>query len=169
MSLRPVYITQTGHFLPNDPIDNEEMEAYLGFINEMPSKSRRIVLRNNGIVQRFYALDRHGRATHTNAEMTALAIRNLMNNAGIPINSVDLLTCGTSSPDQLMPSHAVMVHGWLPEMGAVEVVSPSGVCCSGMHALKYAAMSIRTGEAASAISTGSERLSRVLHAEAFED
>jgi len=28
----------------------------------------------------------------------------------------------------MMPSHGVMVHGWLPEAEAIEVVSPSGVC-----------------------------------------
>jgi 3-oxoacyl-[acyl-carrier-protein] synthase III len=62
-----------------------------------------------------------------------------------------------------------MVHGWLPESKAIEVVSPSGVCCAGMHALKYAFMAVRTGDVHTAVSAGSERLSRVLRSDVFED
>ena len=169
MSFKEVYITKTAHFLPNEPISNEEMEEYLGMINNKPSKSRRIVLRNNGIKRRFYAITKEGKATHTNAQMTALAVKALFRNKPDAIKSVELLSCGTSSPDQMMPSHAVMVHGWLPETKAIEVVSPSGVCCAGMHALKYAFMAVRTGDVHTAVSAGSERLSRVLRSDVFED
>jgi 3-oxoacyl-[acyl-carrier-protein] synthase-3 len=169
MSFKEVYITKTASFLPNEPISNDEMEEYLGLINGQPSKSRRIVLRNNGIKRRFYAITKEGKATHTNSQMTALAIRRLFAENPAALKTVQLLSCGTSSPDQLMPSHAVMVHGWLPESKAIEVVSPSGVCCAGMHALKYAYMAVKTGDAQKAISTGSERLSRILRSDVFED
>src|SRR5579872_1193993 len=169
MSLRPVYITSTSMFLPNNPVSCDEMEDYLGYINGKPSKSRKIVLRNNGIKTRYYALDKHQKATHTNAQMTALAVRALFDNDPARLKGVQLLSCGTSSPDQMMPSHGVMVHGWLPEMGAIEVVSPSGVCCAGMHALKYAYMSVRSGEAKRAVATGSERFSASLVANVFEE
>lgn len=169
MSLNEVFITRTSHFFPNNPISNDEMEEYLGYINNTPSKSRRIVLRNNGIVNRYYALDKNGKATHTNAQLTALAVKGLFNGHPEDIKSVDLLSCGTSSPDQLMPSHGCMVHGWLPEMGSVEVVSPSGVCCAGMHAMKYAYMAIKIGDAKNAVATGSERMSAALVAHQFED
>lgn len=162
-----VYITRTSHFLPNNPVSNDEMENYLGCISEQASKSRRIVLRNNGIQNRYYAIDKNGRGTHTNAEMVSLAIKNLIPTAE-ELKEIDLLACGTSTPDQMMPSHGVMVHGWLPESGTIEVVSPSGVCCSGMHAYKYAYMSLKLGESKKAICSGSERLSRVLHADQFE-
>jgi 3-oxoacyl-[acyl-carrier-protein] synthase-3 len=68
----------------------------------------------------------------------------------------------------MMPSHGVMVHGWLPESNTIEVVSPSGNCCSGMHALKYVYMSVKLGEVQKAISTGSERMSRVLRSDQYE-
>lgn len=168
MSLKEVYITRTASFLPNNPISNDEMEEYLGLINDRASKSRRIVLRNNGIKNRYYAISKDGTATHTNAEMVSLAIRKLFENKPQEIKEVDLISCGTSSPDQMMPSHGVMVHGWLPESGNIEVVSPSGVCCSGMHAMKYAFMAIKSGMSKKAISTGSERLSRVLSSDKFE-
>ena len=164
-----VYITRIAKFLPNEAVSNDEMEGYLGFINNRPSKSRRIVLRNNGIKSRYYAITKEGKATHTNSEMVALSIRKLFENTPEEIKEVDLLSCGTSTPDQMMPSHAVMVHGWLPETGSIEVVSPSGVCCSGLHAFKYAYMAVKLGEKTKAVSTGSERLSRVLRSDQFEE
>jgi 3-oxoacyl-[acyl-carrier-protein] synthase III len=169
MEFKEVYITKTATYFPNEPVSNDEMEDFLGLIDKSPSKSKRIVLRNNGIKNRFYALTKQGKPTHTNAEMTALAIRKMLNNDPEQIRAIDLLVCGTSSPDQIMPSHAVMVHGELPEAEAIEVVSPSGVCCAGMHALKYAYMAVKTGDAHQAVATGSERFSAALKSEIFEE
>ena len=169
MALNEVYITNTSLFLPNDPVSNDEMEEYLGYINGKPSKSKKIVLRNNGIHTRYYALEKDGKTTHTNAQMTAEAVRNLFNNDADAIKKIELLSCGTSSPDQMMPSHGVMVHGWLPEAEAIEVVSPSGVCCAGMHAFKYAYMAVKTGDKNLAVATGSERFSASLRSNIFEE
>src|ERR1700742_4787046 len=108
MSLPSVYITDTSIFMPNDPVPSEEMEEYLGYINNKPSKSKKIVLRNNGIKTRYYALNKAHKATHTNAQMTALAVKALFANDPAKIKEVELLSCGTSSPDQMMPSHGVM-------------------------------------------------------------
>ncbi len=164
-----VYITKVAKFLPNEPVSNDEMESYLGFINGQSSKSRRIVLRNNGIKSRYYALDKEGKSTHTNYEMAALAIKSLFKNSELPIGAVQLLACGTSAPDQMMPSHAVMVHGELKNCSPMEVISPSGNCCSGMHALKYAYMSIKCGDIENAVTAGSERTSALLKSSVFEN
>ncbi|MBS1742008.1 MAG: beta-ketoacyl-ACP synthase III [Bacteroidetes bacterium] len=169
MSLNKVYINNTSSFLPNDPVSNDEMETYLGMINGNPSKSKAIVLRNNGIKQRFYALDKNGKPTHTNAQMTALSVRKLFEKDPEQMKRLELLSCGTSSPDQMMPSHGVMTHGWLPEIDAVEVVSPAGVCCAGMHAFKYAYLAIKSGDKKNAVATGSERFSASLLSNVFED
>lgn len=169
MSFNEVFINKTSHYFPNNPISNDEMEEYLGYINKTPSKSKKIVLRNNGIVNRYYALQKDGTTTHTNAELAALAVKALFKDDPELISQVELLSCGTSSPDQMMPSHGVMVHGHVPEVGAIEVVSPSGVCCAGMHALKYAFMAIKTGDVKTAIASGSERLSASLRSKLFED
>lgn len=169
MSFKKVYINNTSSFLPNDPVSNEEMESYLGLINNNPSKSKSIVLRNNGIKTRYYALTRESKPTHTNAQMAAMAVRALFTNDTDKIKEIELLACGTSSPDQMMPSHGVMTHGWLPETGPIEVISPSGVCCAGMHAFKYAYLAIKTGDAEKAVATGSERFSGSLVSEVFEE
>ncbi len=164
-----VYINKTSHFFPNNPVPNEDMELYLGYINGLPSKSKPIVLRNNGIINRYYALDKNRKSTHTNAQMTANAVKELFENEPEKIKEIELLSCGTSSPDQVMPSHGVMTHGCLPEAEAIEVVSPSGVCCAGMHALKYAYLSIRAGESTLAVATGSERFSGLIVSDVFEE
>ena len=169
MSSIEVYINKTSAYFPNDPVSNDEMELYLGLLNGKPSKSKGIVLRNNGIKNRYYALTKGGKATHTNAQMTALAIKALFKEDPLKIKEIELLSCGTSSPDQMMPSHGVMTHGWLPEAEAIEVVSPAGVCCAGMHAIKYAYMAIRTGDIKIAVATGSERLSGLLVSNVFEE
>jgi 3-oxoacyl-[acyl-carrier-protein] synthase-3 len=50
MSATQVYINSTSAYFPNDPVANDDMEEYLGNINGKPSKSKNIVLRNNGIL-----------------------------------------------------------------------------------------------------------------------
>ncbi|MGZ3753755.1 MAG: beta-ketoacyl-ACP synthase III [Mucilaginibacter sp.] len=165
----PVYINKTSAYFPNGPVCNDDMELYLGYINGKPSKSKSIVLRNNAIINRYYALEKGGKSTHTNAQMTALAVKELFKDEPEKLKEIDLLSCGTSSPDQIMPSHGVMTHGWLPEAEAIEVVSPAGVCCAGMHALKYAYMAIKTGDAKLAVATGSERFSGLLVSDVFEE
>jgi len=168
MALSEVYIVNTSSFFPNEPVSNDDMEEFLGYINEQPSKSKRIVLRNNGIKNRYYALSREGKATHTNAQITAEAVRKVIaDEAGL--KDIELLSCGTSTPDQMMPAHGVMVHGLLPQMRAIEVVTPAGVCCAGMHALKYAYLAIKTGDVHTAVATGSERFSTSLVSGVFED
>lgn len=169
MSDIEVYINSTSAFFPNEPVSNEDMELYLGIINGTPSKSKPIVLRNNGIINRYYALTKGGKATHTNAQMTALAVKALFEDNPDKIKDITLLSCGTSSPDQVMPSHGVMTHGWLPESKAIEVVSPAGVCCAGMHAIKYAYLAIRSGDVKLAVATGSERFSGLLVSDVFEE
>lgn len=167
MSLHKVYITNTATFLPNQPIPNEDMEQYLGLIEGQPSKSRRIVLRSNGITNRHYAINKEGKTTHTNAQLASIAIRGLYNSAD-ELKKIQLIAAGTSTPDQMLPSHAAMVHGWLPETNSVEVVSPSGACCSGMHALKYAYLMVQSGEINEAVAAGSERASGIMRAQVFK-
>ncbi len=163
--MKDVYITRIAKFLPNDPIDNDQMEAKLGIINGKESKARRIVLRNNQIKTRYYAIDDAGNVTHNNAQLTAVAIEKLCD-ADFAKEDIELLSCGTSSPDQILPSHASMVHGFLKN-GNMEINSPSGACCSGMNAMKYGYLSVRTGQVENAVCAGSERTSSWMRSDVF--
>ncbi|MGK6351643.1 beta-ketoacyl-ACP synthase III [Parapedobacter sp. DT-150] len=163
-----VYINAVAKFLPHDPIPNDRMEQVLGVINGAPSRARAIVLRNNRITSRYYAIDAEGRPTHNNAELTIAAIHNLMAQSGADKLQIDILSCGTSTPDQLLPSHASMVHG-LWKNKPMELNAASGICTSGMNALKYAYMALATGSAKQAVCTGSERVSSWLRADKFNN
>jgi 3-oxoacyl-[acyl-carrier-protein] synthase-3 len=158
-----VFLTRTGAFLPFAPVGNEEIEDVLGRVGGKASRARRIVLRSNGIQTRHYAIDRAtGEPAMSNAQLTAAAIHALGD-----IGRVDCLATGTSLPDQLMPNHAVMVHG---ELGwpRLEVVSCAGICLAGTAALKHAWLAVRAGDARRAVATGSELASPVLLARNFE-
>jgi 3-oxoacyl-[acyl-carrier-protein] synthase-3 len=164
--MQGVYITKAAKFLPNNPISNDEMELYLGMIDGVPSKGKGLTLRNNGIKTRYYSIDKHGRSTHSNAKMTALAIEQLTDDS-FKQTDIELLACGTTSPDNLLPSHSVMVHGEL-NCGPVELISTAGACCASMQALKYGYNSILAGSTTNAVCTGSEKLSSLMRAEHFE-
>lgn len=164
--MNKVYITKSAKFLPNAAVLNDEMEAKLGMIDAKASKARRIVLRNNGIEQRYYAIDSEGKVTHNNTELTYSAVKALCDDK-FDLKDIEVLSCGTSTPDLLLPSHAAMVHG-LMKTKSVELNSSSGVCCSGMNALKFGYMSVKSGNSANAVCTGSERVSSWMRADRFE-
>ncbi len=164
--MKNVYITNLSKFLPNQAIPNDKMELYLGMIGSKPSLAKRLVLNRNKIRSRYYALDTEGNPTHTNAEMTSLAIQGLLTE-GFTTDKIQLLSCGTTSPDQLLPSHAAMVHGWL-KGNPIEIAAFSGACCTGMQALKYGYMSVATENTENAVCTGSERLSAWLRSTKYE-
>ena len=157
------YINKIAKFLPNEAISNEEMENVLGKIAGKPSRARRIILRSNGIKTRYYVIDKEQNICYSNAEITAKAIRNLKFN----LDELDVLSCGTTLPDQLLPNHAVMVHGELKSKPC-EVVATSGICLAGMTALKHAYLSVKSSESSSAIATGSETSSTLSHARNFQ-
>ena len=160
-----VYITKAAKYLPNEAVSNDEMEAYLGLINDTASKARRIILRNNKITSRYYAVDKEGKSTHSNAELTRNAILPLFDENFTP-QDLEVLSCGTSTPDIFLPSHAAMVHGLLKNK-SVELNSSTGVCCAGMNSLKFGFLSIRSGNSKNAICTGSEKVSTWLNAQKY--
>lgn len=164
--INDVYITRLAKFLPNRPVENDQMEQFLGMVDGKPSRAKRIIMRNNQITNRYYAIDAQGRSTHNNAQLTAEAIRGLFDDQ-FTVNEIDLLACGTTSPDQTLPSHASMVHG---ELGGkpLEIISPAGSCATGMHAMKYAYLAVKSGDKSNAVCAGSELFSNYMLSRNFE-
>lgn len=164
-----VYINDVSAFLPNDPVDNDAIEDVLGRVNGLPSRVRRVVLKNNGIRTRYYAMDRgSGRLTHTNAQLAAEAVRRLKPHDGFTPLDIECLACGTTCGDVLFPGHALMVLGELgiPECDAV---TTHGICVSGMTALKYAFMNVATGSSTNAVAAASELSSSFMRARFFTE
>ncbi|HID71066.1 MAG TPA: StlD/DarB family beta-ketosynthase [Desulfobacterales bacterium] len=163
-----VYINDISAFLPNKPVSNDDMESLLLQAGSRPSRVRKLILRSNKITSRHYAIDPEtGLATHNNAQLTAEAIRKL-GQQGHDLDSIEILACGTTLPDQLIPNHALMVHGEL-KLPPCEVVATAGVCLSGTMSLKYVYMSILSGLAVSGVATGSENVSSIMRAHLFTD
>jgi len=165
--LNTVFVTKISKFLPNNPVSNDEMEEYLGQIKGLRSKCKALILRNNGIKCRYYALTKDGKSTHSNAQLTVEAINNLFDNS-FSADDIELLTCGTASPDYIMPPHASIVHGLLGNK-SIDAMTGVGSCNSTMWAFNYAWMSLLIGKYNNAVCTGSEKISSWMLAKNFEE
>jgi 3-oxoacyl-[acyl-carrier-protein] synthase-3 len=163
-----VYINDISAFLPNEPIDNDQMENVIGTIHNLPSRTKQRILNNNKIEKRYYAIDpATGKLTHTNAQLTAEAVRRLRPYEGFTLDDIQCLCCGTTVADVIAPGHGLMVHG---ELGSppCETITTAGICLSGVVALKYAFMNVALGFSDNAVATGSELASSLIRSKFFE-
>ncbi|MEO0814299.1 MAG: beta-ketoacyl-ACP synthase III, partial [Myxococcota bacterium] len=166
MRMNGTYITGFGKYFPGEPVSNEQMEGRLGKIGGKPSRARHRVLAQNGIKTRYYALDDAQETTVSNSEMAAGAVRDLLQNTECPVDAVGFLAAATTQGDLPVPGFASMVHGEL-ELPAVEIATLHGVCCSGLMALKAAALQVSSGEHDAAVACASELPSRLFKAERY--
>ena len=163
-----VYINNIQKFMPNEAVENKDIEEYLGYIGGKKSKAKSIVLRSNGIKKRFYVLEKGTqKPLFTNAQLCSNAINKLVDD-DFSLNDIECLACGTTSPDQLMPGHALMVQGEL-KISSIETISASGICLSGINALKYIYYGIKAEEIKKAVACGSEASSPILSARNFTE
>jgi len=163
-----VFINDVSAFLPNEPVDNEHIQDVIGKIHDLPSRMKNRILDNNKIETRYYAINpATAKLTHTNAQLTAEAVRKLKPYEGFTISDIQCLCCGTSMADIIVPGHGLMVHG---ELGSppCEVISTAGICLSGISAFKYAFMNVALGLSDNAVATGSELASSLIRAKFFE-
>ncbi|MDP2175148.1 MAG: beta-ketoacyl-ACP synthase III [Bacteroidota bacterium] len=165
--MKEVYITAAGIFLPNNPIQNNEMEEYLGEINQTPSRAKNRILNQNGIETRYYALNKSQESTHSNAQMTANAIKSAIEKSEIREKDVQLLSTGTTQGDLPVPGFASMVHAKL-SVEECDIASFQSVCSSGMMALNDAFAKLRLGDKSNAVVCGSEFSSRMFKSSKFE-
>lgn len=161
-----VFVTRLSKFLPNNPVSNDDIELYLGMVDDKPSRAKVKILSNNKIQTRYYAIDQQGKSTHSNAQLAATAIEALLDET-VGKKDLQLITGGTMSPEQLLPSHTAMVHG---ELGCppVEIASISSSCASGFQAMKYAWLSVKSGEMNNAVAFASEKVSTWLRRDKFD-
>jgi len=154
-----VYINGFGAFFPGPPVGNDEMESHLGRIGGKPSRYRPLVLRNNKITSRHYALDTAGVAQHSNASMAAAAVVAAVESSELTLRDITYLATSTTLGDVLLPGLASHVHAEL-KLGPIEIASFQSVCTSSLMALKSAYAQVRIGEHRAAAVSGSEFASR---------
>jgi DNA-binding NarL/FixJ family response regulator len=154
--MNEAYITGTGTFLPGDPVDNEQLSARFAADTPRAVKLLSRTLAANGIKTRHYAVDDSGMTLMLNEELAAEAARRALADRGLGPHQVGMLATGTTQGDLLVPGFASMVHGRLGG-GPMEVLSASGVCASGMAALKAAVSAVRFGEHQVAVAVGEQQ------------
>ncbi len=161
-----VYLKSAAYAMPGEPVSNDAMDAYIAPLNRASARIKRRVLAENGITQRYYALDREGGTTLTQAQLASRAVRQCLDGARLDLAQVSLLASGTSGGDALVPGFANMVLGELaaPPM---EAVSVHGVCVAGVSALQAAAQGVELGVHDNALAVASEMPSRLFRRSRF--
>jgi len=99
--------------------------------------------------------------------MVASAITSLTKKLGTTVEEAGFLTAATTQGDLPVPGFANMVHAELKSK-AIEVASYSGVCVSGMQALKGVVSQIKAGDKSSGIAAAGEYPSRLFKASRYE-
>jgi len=155
-----VYLKSAGLHLPGEPVDNAGMDAYIAPLNRASRRIKQRILAENGIQQRYYAMDAEGNTTLSNAALAAQAIRDCLAQGGLDINDISLLASGSSGGDALMPGFANMVQG---ELAAppLETLSVHGICVAGVGAMQAVAQGIELGGHALGLAVASEMPSRL--------
>jgi 3-oxoacyl-[acyl-carrier-protein] synthase-3 len=161
-----VYLECAGYFMPGEPVSNEHMDAYIAPLNRMSERIKRRILAENGIRERYYAIDAEGRTVHTNAQLAAGAIRHCLKQGAVELSRVSLLASGSSGGDALMPGFANMIQGELaaPPM---ETLSVHGICAAGVSAIQAAAQGVELGAHRTALAVASEMPSRLFKRSRF--
>jgi 3-oxoacyl-[acyl-carrier-protein] synthase-3 len=163
------FITSTGSYLPGDPVENKNINEYLGrVLGEARVQSK--ILAVNGIQTRHYALDKKQNATHSIYELAAEAVKDcLAQNRNS--SKIDYLSAGTTHAPILAPGLSSLLHDQLSKdkviSHSLEINSNAGICSSGAQALVNAARAVESGDADAAICVGVEQSSVGLKSKAF--
>lgn len=153
------FLTAGGQYLPGPPIGNDRMGQFIGSLSERSDRLGRMVLRQNGIRTRHYAIAEDGSTTWTLARLAAEAARHCLSRAEIGGSDLGLLATATTQNDLMVPGLASGVHHALG-LAPLELASHQSVCGSSMMALKNAALQVHAGEHRAAMALGAEFSSR---------
>jgi 3-oxoacyl-[acyl-carrier-protein] synthase III len=158
------FITNTGSFLPGSPVNNDQLESYLGLLpGEELVKDK--ILKMNGIKSRHYALTKEQAPTHTVYELGVAAAVNCLaeDSAATPVT---YLSSGATFTPLMGPGLSTLLHNKLAAegylAGSVEINSNSGICTSAAQAFVNAFRAVRSGEHAAALAIGAEQPSLIL-------
>ena len=142
-------IVGTGSYLPARVMTNHEFAARL-------DTSDAWIRERTGIGKRRLAAP--GEAT---SDMAAAASRKALEMAGIKPEDLDMIVCGTVTPDMPFPAAAVFVQA---KIGATKAAcfDVSAACAVSLYALAIADSFIKSGGARSVLVIGAELLTRIM-------
>lgn len=140
-------IIATGHSIPEGVLTNADLEKLVDTSDEW-------ITTRTGIKERRKA---------SKEEYTSLfavkAAKQALERAGVSPEEIDLIVCGTTTPDQILPSTACIIQRELGchNAGAYDVVA---ACSAFLYALTTAESMIRTGQVKYVLVIGAEVLTK---------
>lgn len=146
-----VKITGSGHFLPGKPIPFEQVDHYLGALEQAPRKIQKWLGRIKKIMGELievdyyhFAIDPDSREfTEDNISMSVKAAKKALKNASIEATDIDFIAYGSAHQDQ-MPTTSVRIQEALGIESCAEL-SIHANCTSAYKALLTAFDFLRTG------------------------
>lgn len=144
-------IVGTGTYLPERVVSNADLVKDFGL-----ETSDSWIRERTGIARRRIAAP--GEAT---SDMATAASKKALKMAGIRPEDVDMIICGTITPDMQFPSAAVLVQAKLGANHAA-CFDVSAACAGSLYALAIGDSFIKTGAAKSVLVIGAELLTRIV-------
>lgn len=143
-------ITAVAGFLPDNIVTNADLEKIIDTTDEW-------ITSRTGIKQRHLENDPN-KAT---SDMGAEAVKLLCKKRGIDPTEIDLLICGTVTPDMVFPATANIIAA---KVGAKNAWSfDLGAACSGfIYALTTGTQFIETGRYKKVVVVGADMMSRII-------
>lgn len=144
-------ILGTGGYLPERVMTNAELESIVDTSDEW-------IQARTGIKQRHIAAE-----DETTCDMTEVAARQAIENAGIECSDIDLIVLATSTPDQIYPSTACLLQKRLGIRNGGAAFDIQAVCSGFIYALTIADKFIRSNAAKCALVVGADANSKILN------
>lgn len=143
-------ILGTGSYLPANVLTNIDLEKMVDTTDEW-------IYTRTGIKERCISTD-----DDTTTNMAATACRRAMEMAGVEPEEIDLIVCGTCSPDRSFPSVACHLQAILGVPSGTPSFDIAAACSGFLYALSMADKYIRFGEAKKVLVIGAETISRMI-------
>ncbi len=127
-----------------------------GDLAELVDTSDEWVVERTGIRERRIAAE-----TESTSTMGAQAALRALESAGLAPADVDLVVCGTATPDGMFPASATLIQEAIgaPAAAAFDV---NAACNGFISALSVAAQFVASGQSRTAVVVGSEVFSRII-------
>jgi 3-oxoacyl-[acyl-carrier-protein] synthase-3 len=138
-----------GQALPRRVMSNAELSALVETSDEW-------IRQRSGIERRYIADE-----TETTSVLGTAAARAALASAGMAPADIDLIVCGTSTPDYTFPATATQIQNAL-DMHHGAAFDVQAVCSGFVYALTVADKFLISGSTRSALVIGAETFSRIL-------
>jgi 3-oxoacyl-[acyl-carrier-protein] synthase-3 len=144
-------IVGTGTYLPERVVSNDDLVKEFGI-----ETSDSWIRERTGIGFRRIAAP-----AEATSDMAAAASKKALKMAGIRPEDVDMIICGTVTPDMPFPSAAALVQAKLGASHAA-CFDVSAACAGSLYALAIGDSFVKSGHASSVLVIGAEMLTRIV-------